>query len=147
MELKFQVEARIAKPVSEVFDAVVNAEKLSRFFTTGGATVNLEEGADVLWKFPELPEQEQVVKVIRIKKNEKIILARTPANLEFITQVEIQFENLGGVSTRVRISESGWKNDVNGLKSSYSSCNGWAQMLTCMKGYLEFGINLSEGYW
>lgn len=147
MELKFQVEVRIARPVSEVFDAVVNAEKLSRFFTTGGATANLEEGTEVLWKFPEFSEQKQVVKVIRIKKNEKIVLARTPANLGLITQVEIQFENLDGASTIVSISESGWKNDVNGLKGSHSSCNGWAQMLTCMKGYLEFGINLSEGYW
>ena len=37
MELKFKVDARIAKPVAEVFEAVVNPSELSRYFTTGGA--------------------------------------------------------------------------------------------------------------
>jgi uncharacterized protein YndB with AHSA1/START domain len=36
MELKFQVYAKIAKPVAEVFDAVYDPRKLSAYFTTGG---------------------------------------------------------------------------------------------------------------
>ena len=34
MSLGFKVSARIAKPVAEVFDAVVNPTKLSGYFTT-----------------------------------------------------------------------------------------------------------------
>ena len=38
MSLGFKVSGRIAKPVAEVFDAVVNPAKLSGYFTTlGGA--------------------------------------------------------------------------------------------------------------
>jgi uncharacterized protein YndB with AHSA1/START domain len=45
MEPKFTIGGRIAKPVSEVFEAVVDPQKLSQFFTTGGAKGRLETGA------------------------------------------------------------------------------------------------------
>ena len=35
IEMKSKVHGRIAKPVSEVFEAVVDPETLSKFFTTG----------------------------------------------------------------------------------------------------------------
>jgi len=41
MELKFQVQTKIQKPVAEVFDAVQNPEKLSGYFTNGGASAPL----------------------------------------------------------------------------------------------------------
>ena len=55
MELKFKVDARIAKPVAEVFEAVVNPSELSRYFTTGGAKGRLETGATVSWDFHDFP--------------------------------------------------------------------------------------------
>ena len=48
--LEFRVNGRIAKPVAEVFDAVVNPEKLSGYFTTiGGASGPLVAGTTVTW--------------------------------------------------------------------------------------------------
>ena len=42
MTLEFRVNGRIGKPVAEVFDAVVNPEKLSGYFTTiGGASARI----------------------------------------------------------------------------------------------------------
>ena len=38
MVLRFTVQARIKKPINEVFDAVYNPKKLSKYFTTGGAS-------------------------------------------------------------------------------------------------------------
>ena len=37
MDIKFEVQTRIQKPVEEVFDAVQNPDKLSGYFTNGGA--------------------------------------------------------------------------------------------------------------
>src|SRR3954453_22819844 len=51
MDLTFTVAARIAKPVAEVFEAIVNPAQLSRYFTTGGAKGRLETGATVSWDF------------------------------------------------------------------------------------------------
>jgi uncharacterized protein YndB with AHSA1/START domain len=53
MELRFQVAGRIARPVEEVFEAVVNPDQLSQYFTTGGAKGRLETGATVYWDFAD----------------------------------------------------------------------------------------------
>ena len=46
MTLEFRVNGRIGRPVAEVFDAVVNPEKLSGYFTTiGGASAPLIDPA------------------------------------------------------------------------------------------------------
>ena len=42
MDLKFKVAARISRPVHEVFEAVADPDKLSHYFTTGGAKGRLE---------------------------------------------------------------------------------------------------------
>ena len=44
MELKFKVQAKIQKPVAEVFDGVYNPTKLSTYFTTGGGFYQEELG-------------------------------------------------------------------------------------------------------
>jgi uncharacterized protein YndB with AHSA1/START domain len=56
MNLTFKVAARIAKPVAEVFEAVVNPAELSRYFTTGGAKGRIEPGATVTWDSTTFPE-------------------------------------------------------------------------------------------
>ena len=38
MEPTFQVHAKIRKPIADVFAAVADPKKLSRYFTTGGAS-------------------------------------------------------------------------------------------------------------
>ncbi|WP_353071114.1 hypothetical protein [Tunturiibacter gelidiferens] len=55
MQLKFQVQTKIQKPIAEVFDAVYNPTKLSAYFTTGGANGPLDEGTSVLWHFADFP--------------------------------------------------------------------------------------------
>jgi hypothetical protein len=55
MDLKFEVSGRIARPVDDVFEAVVNPEQLSGYFTTGSARGRLETGATVMWDFHDFP--------------------------------------------------------------------------------------------
>jgi hypothetical protein len=45
MELKFQVQARIQKPVEEVFDGVYNPAKITKYFATESASGPLSEGS------------------------------------------------------------------------------------------------------
>ena len=54
MELKFTVQAKIKKSLEEVFDAVYNPKKLSKYFTTGGASGALDEGAESTMGFSRL---------------------------------------------------------------------------------------------
>jgi uncharacterized protein YndB with AHSA1/START domain len=55
MNLKFRVQAKKQKPVEEVYDAIYNPKKLSKYFTTGGASGPLDEGKEVMWGFHDYP--------------------------------------------------------------------------------------------
>ena len=146
MELKFQVQTKIQKPVAEVFDAVYNPEKLSGYFTTGGAKGPLDEGTTVEWAFADNPGDEALkfpVKVSEVVPNQLIVLGWEGAK-GLDTRVEMQFAADGG-DTIVRISETGWRETQSDLDSSYMNCFGWGQMLCCLKAYTEHGINLRKG--
>jgi len=152
MELKFSVGARIAKPVGEVFEAVVNPDHLSQYFTTGGAKGRLETGATVTWDFADFPGAFPVT-VVEVSKDKRIVLeweaaddapegeAAVPHN----TTVTMDFEQLEDGRTLVRISEAGWRETPKGLKASYGNCEGWTGMLLAMKVWLEHDINLRDG--
>ena len=145
MELKFDVYAKIARPVAEVFEAVVNPKQLSAYFTTGGASAPLAEGQTVRWKFGDHPG-EFPVKVTRLVPNERIEFQWEANEGGYDTQVVMTFERLDADRTLVRVAESGWRQTPKGLGSSYDNCGGWTQMLACLKAWLEHGIKLRQGY-
>lgn len=152
MELKFEVQTKIQKPLAEVFDAVYNPNKLSHYFTMGGASGPLKEGTTVTWHFADSPGTPNYrhdrfpVRVKKVVQNSLIVLEWKAQDGDYNTRVEMRFESLGPESTLVRISESGWKENQAGLESSYSNCQGWMQMSCCLKAYVEYGINLRKGF-
>ncbi len=145
MELKFQVQAKIKKPAEEVFDAVYDPKKLSSYFTTAGASGPLDEGKTVTWDFADFPGAFPV-HVKKMVKNQKIILEWEAAEGGYNTRIEMSFKALDRSSTLVQIGESGWKESQKALDDSYKNCEGWTQMLCCLKAYVEHGINLREFY-
>lgn len=142
MTLKFQVQLKIRKPVAEVFDAVVNPAKLSGYFVQKSSGP-LVAGTTVMWKFPELAEEFPVV-AREVIQNERIAF-EWPAEGGYNTLVEMSFKPLEDGSTMVQIRESGWPHDEAGLKASHGNAGGWMHMMACLKGYLEYGINLRAG--
>ncbi|MGB5485117.1 SRPBCC family protein [Parasphingorhabdus sp.] len=156
MELKFKVAARISRPVEEVFEAVADPEKLSGYFTTGGAKGRLETGATVMWDFHDFPGAFPV-EVTEVIPNEKIsILWEAGDGSEdscdggsagYNVAATMTFEALDDNRTLVTISEGGWRQTEAGLKTSYGNCEGWMQMLCSLKMWIEHGINLREGFY
>lgn len=152
MDLTFKVSGRIARPVAEVFEAVVNPEHLSQFFTTGGAKGRLEAGATVTWDFADFPGAFPV-KVEKVVPNRQIVFHwasqdDAPEGEKFVphdTTVTMDFEQLPDGRTLVTISEAGWRESAKGLSASYGNCEGWTGMFFAMKGWLEHGLNLREG--
>src|ERR1700733_12785895 len=130
MEPKFQVQLKIRKPVAEVFAAVVEPQKLTGYFiqTSSGP---LTEGATVTWKFAEAPEPCEVP-VRKLAKNETNVLARAGARSN-TTRVELEFNQLDAMSTRVRIRGSGWRSDGTSAELSYGNAGGWRHVLGCLK--------------
>jgi len=150
------VSTRVARPVHEVFEAVADPQRLSTYFTTGGAVGRLETGATVQWEFADFPgpfpvEVVEVVQdrriVLRWEANEGVPEGDAPvAGAAYLTTVTMTFEPLDdGARTLVRIAEEGWRETPTGLKASYGNCMGWSQMLSALKAQLEYGVNLREG--
>jgi uncharacterized protein YndB with AHSA1/START domain len=151
MEFKFKVHTKIQKPVAEVFDAVYNPQKLSQYFTSGGADAPLKEATTVHWAFSDVPAADGPsfvrfpVVVKKVIPEQLIQLEWESSEGGYDNQVEIRFETLGPSETLVTISEGIWKSTEKGLASSYGNCGGWMQMLCCLKGFTEYGINLRKG--
>lgn len=144
MSIGIRVSGRIGRPAAEVFDAVVNPKKLSGYFTTiKGASAPLVAGTTVTW-WGEVP-----VEVDEVVQNERIVLRwdAHDAKPPYKTRIEMKFEALDDGGTFVTIAETGWHEDETGRKNSYMNCEGWSQMLCCMKAYVEYGINLRDGYY
>ena len=157
MDLKFRVFAHISRPAHEVFEAVADPDKLSRYFTTGGAKGRLETGATVTWDFHDFPGAFPV-HVIEVVPDERIVLEwkaneGEPPNVEggemtganYNTTVTMSFKALDDGRTLVEIAEEGWRENQGALQASYGNCQGWTGMLLALKVWVEHGINLREG--
>ncbi|MCL5678023.1 MAG: SRPBCC domain-containing protein [Candidatus Thermoplasmatota archaeon] len=145
MNFKVEVHTKIGKPIAEVFDAVVNPGKVGSYFATGGVNAPMAEGRNISWIFKDI-SFEQKMKVRKLVENKKI-------ELDWFTEdgkktvVSITFDKLNENRTMITIVHSGYEENQQGLEDSYSHCEGWTVMLASMKAYLEYGINLADGYW
>ena len=140
--MEFQVQLKIRRPVAEVFEAVVNPDKLTGYFlqTSSGPLVR---GATVSWKFAETPEAFDVV-VGEVIANERITFD-WPSETGGATGVEMIFKPLDADNTMVQIREGAWPETPEGAKASHGNAGGWMHMMCCLKGYLEYGVNLRAG--
>ncbi|MDA8144282.1 MAG: SRPBCC domain-containing protein [Thermoplasmatales archaeon] len=145
MNFKVEVHTKIGKPIAEVFDAVVNPEKVGIYFATGGVNAPMAEGRNISWKFKDI-SFEQDMKIRRLVENRKI-------ELEWFTEegkrtdVTITFDKISEDRTMITIVHSGYEENQKGLEDSYSHCEGWTVMLASLKVYLEHGIVLADSYW
>jgi len=155
MALKTKVSGRIAKPVHEVFEAVVDPSRLSRFFATGpGTKGRLETGATVMWDFHDFPGAFPV-RIIEVIKDKKVVLAWSSQDDAAEGQpfrphdntVTIEFEGLEDGRTLVNITEEGWGETPKGIRAMTGNTEGWTGMLAAMKVWLEHGINLRQDFY
>lgn len=154
MAPRFTVSGRIARPVAEVFEAVVDPAKLSGYFTTGGAHGRLAPGTTVSWEFHDFPGAFPVY-IREVEQDRRIVLqwdappgAVDPdATGASRTTVTFTFEQLEDGRTLVSISEEGWREDEAGAAASYGNCEGWTGMLCAMKVWLEHGIQLRRDFY
>lgn len=143
MEPKFSLQTKISKPLAEVFDAVINPKKIVGYFCNQ-TDAPLVEGQTVHWTWTA-HEVTMPVQVKQIVLNNKIVIEwPSSAGAGETTIAEMTFSSLDENTTMVKISESGWPSTPEGLKASYRNCEGWQHMVSCMKAYLQYGIDLRK---
>ena len=147
--VSFTVSGRIARPCTEVYEAVADPDQLSRYFTTGGARGRLTAGTTVTWDFHDFPG-EFPVEVVEADPPRRIVIrwAGEDTVEGGFTTTTFEFEPIDDdTRTLVTITESGWQPTSDGVKRAFGNCEGWAGMLAALKVWLEHGINLREGFY
>lgn len=139
--LDIKTAIQILKPVNEVFEAIVDPDKMTNYFISK-STGRMEEGKRIIWKFPEF-DLEFPIRVSKIEKNKYISFYWDTDGIELF--VEITLTTKDNNSTIVTITEKSRNNDEAGIKWLKGNTEGWANFLACLKAYLEYGINLRRG--
>ena len=138
MKLVSNASIQIQKSIEEVFEGMVNPEKMTNYFISESSG-RLESGKDLIWKFPEFPDEFAITKV-KIDAKRSISFVWDPE-----TVVKITLEKLPNKNTIVRVNENGKELNDQNLKWALENSGGWANFLASMKAYLEYNINLREG--
>jgi uncharacterized protein YndB with AHSA1/START domain len=134
---------KIFKPANEVFEAFVDPSKIGNFWFSS-SSVRWEQGKTVTLRYDEYDSQLDI-KVMQIELNKKIVFRWGPTEEEHV--VTIALKELDNTSTIIEVNEEGFKeNDDELIHKLLDNKEGWVFMLTCLKGYLEFGaIKLRAG--
>lgn len=128
----------IQKPISEIFEAIIDPEKMQNYFISKGSG-RMETGKEIFWSFPEF-DGSYPLTVKEIIPAEKIVFVWDPNSV-----VTIELEKLSENESIVKVSEEGHTNDEKGIKWVIGQTEGWANFLACMKAWLEYGIHLRKG--
>lgn len=130
---------KILKPVNEVFEAFVDPLKIRNFWFSSSSE-RWEQGKTITLRYNEYDAQGDI-KIMEIELNKKIVF-RWGANGEG-HRVTITLNELSNSESIIEINEEGFKeNDHNIISQLLVNKEGWVYMLTCLKGYLEYGANL-----
>lgn len=138
--LEIKTAIQIQKPAAEVFEAIVDPEKMKNYFISESSG-RMEEGSELIWKFPEF-EGEVPVKVGSVEADKYISFYW---DVDYGLLVEITLNPGEDVSTIVVVTEKSKPNDEAGVSWLKGNTEGWANFLACLKAYLEHGINLRKG--
>jgi len=135
-----QAFIQIQKSPQDVFEAIINPEKMQNYFASGSGT--LANGQTVDWWFPEFPD--------RFPVSGKNIIPHSYISFDWSGGVsdmfvEIKLEAQNDGSTVVRIDEHQMEFTHEGVEQALRQTGGWANFLACLKAYLEYGIHLRRG--
>jgi uncharacterized protein YndB with AHSA1/START domain len=131
---------RILKPVSEVFAAIVDPAKMSKYFISG-ASGPMKAGTTVTWDFADVGVMGIPVEVIEVEEGRTIVYeAGNPR-----TRTTIRVTSDDPDATVVTVNEAKFPLDEEGVNRALGQTGGWTFFLACLKAYVEHGINLRIG--
>lgn len=139
--IKAKVQLGILKPAEEIFDAIVNPDKMTKYFISE-STGKMESGKTLTWKWTDYVGEHEI-KVGKIEQDKVVSFEWNGSGLNCV--VVITLESKGENKTLVKITESDWPADYKGANQCMGQVEGWTHFLLCMKAYLEYGIDLRTG--
>lgn len=134
-----QTKIEIRKPAAEVFEAFVDPVKIGNFWFSSSSQ-RWEEGKTITLTYEEYDAQGDI-HILEVTDHQKIIYEWGREEGE-PHRVTITFEEKSQGTTIVDVIEDGFvDNDPELLPKLLDNKEGWVYTLTCLKAYLEFGVN------
>ena len=140
-KIKAKVQRGILKPAYEVFEAIVNPDKMNKYFTTI-STGRMESGNTLTWIWEDFNAAHEV-KVKKVEKDKLVSFTWEGSGVECLVVITLETKNEN--QTLVKITESDWLSDFKGATRCMGQVEGWTHFLCCLKAYLEYGVNLRVG--
>lgn len=126
----------ILKPANEIFEAFVDPEKIGHFWFSSSSE-RWAEGKTITLRYEEYNAQGDIL-IKEIMENEKIVFEWAGSRI-----VTIDFLPSEKEGTIVEVKEEGFdESNEHFIEQLVDNKEGWVYMLTCLKGYMEFGVDL-----
>lgn len=140
-KIKAKAQMGILKPVREVFEAIVDPDKMNKYFIST-STGRMESGKTLTWSWEDFDAVHDV-KVKKVEKEKLVSFTWEGSGIECLVEIFLKPKNEN--QTLVQITESEWPADYKGANRCMGQVEGWTHFLCCLKAYLEYGINLRVG--
>ncbi|SEP00195.1 SRPBCC family protein [Paenibacillus sp. OV219] len=131
---------RINKPAADIFEAFADPDKLAQFWFAGSG--RLEQGKTFIWRYEEY-NAEVPIYIVEFVENERIVYRWGGEDGGNLVTIKLHPEQSS--ATVVEVTEQGFdaSTDNEQLRQEMiGNKEGWTYMLTCLKGYLEYGVKL-----
>lgn len=141
--MRFNVNSKstIFNPVNEVYDAIVNKDKLDKYFVSSAAA-SMTNGAKIKWEWKDYNAETEIT-VLKVEPNKSINFQWTGPNGE--TRVKIVLDGSDPTKTEIDIYEIDFEMDEEGVHRAMGQTQGWTDFICSLKAYLYTGINLRTG--
>jgi uncharacterized protein YndB with AHSA1/START domain len=139
--LEINAKLQILRPLHEVFEAIADPGKMINYFISR-STGRIEAGKSLIWRFPEF-DMDVPVQIGKVIPDS--FISYDWDNDGKKTTVEMHLTAVNDNATIVEVTEKSMKNDEAGIKWLKQNTEGWANFLSCLKAWLEYGINLRKG--
>lgn len=138
-----QTKMEIGKPAVDVFEAFVDPVAIGNFWFSS-SSARWEAGKTITLRYDEYDAEGDIL-VREIIDGRKIVYEWGGEEGEpHVVTISFHEENPG--TTVVEVVEEGFDDDDPDLMAKLvDNKEGWVYALTCLKAYLEFGVNRLRG--
>ena len=138
MEFKVDVTDIIQRNITEVFNAIVQPQQITKYFVSH-ASSELSTGEKIKWEFSDY-SVELEIEVLEVEKDKLIKFSwEAPGKA---TVVDMNFKVVSQNATELHITESNFEMNEDSVKHALQQTQGWTDFMCSLKAYLYTGINL-----
>ncbi|TVY08855.1 SRPBCC family protein [Paenibacillus cremeus] len=132
-------KVRISKPAHEVFESFVDPARIGHFWFSS-SSARWEVGKTITLRYEEYNAQGDI-QILEIEADRKIGFRWGQGEEGHV--VTITLNEVENASTVIEITEEGFPIQTEEqVRALIDNKEGWVYMLSCLKAYLEHGVNI-----